>query len=136
MLEALFTLLFTLEVIIRYFGSRQNSQSFWGDPLIWVDIVSIVPFVAVFILCEGNPMSDACTDEWTGARSLWYIELLTAFKIVRIFKISRVSHALSRWLAVRSLAGLHGHRGSLLTPDQPGWLLLFLLFLQHFSGTE
>lgn len=99
MLEALFTLLFTLEVIIRYFGSRQNSQSFWGDPLIWVDIVSIVPFVAVFILCEGNPMSDACTDEWTGARSLWYIELLTAFKIVRIFKISRVSHAPSLYLA-------------------------------------
>ena len=67
--ELVFTVLFTVEVVMHYFGHLQNNSAFWTDPLIWVDLASIAPFVVVFIMCEARPWdTDHCN-----ARNLWCV---------------------------------------------------------------
>lgn len=81
--EMVFTVFFTVELLARYVASRRSRSTFWSDPLIWVDIVSIVPFYTILLACRGDPFSQC------SVRDAWYIRWLQAVKILRIFKISR-----------------------------------------------
>ena len=96
----MFTLFFTIELVMRYCASRQNDQPFLSDPYVWFDVIAIIPFYVIVLVCFGNPFSESCD-----LRSAWLINVLQATKILRIFKISRV-RLLSRiprslWLRAR-----------------------------------
>ena len=117
-MEMVFTLFFTVELLMRYCATRQTDTPFWPDPYVWFDFVAIMPFYLICLICVGNPFSDDCD-----LRSEWSINVLQAFKILRVFKISRV-RARCRCLPSPLLTTL---RRSLGLPAVP---------CQHFRGTK
>ena len=84
-MEMVFTLYFTLELVLRYLATRTTGKTFLADPYVWFDIVAILPFYVVVMVCVGNPFSDSCD-----LRDKFFINVLQGTKILRVFKISRV----------------------------------------------
>lgn len=86
--ELIFTLFFTLEVVLRYRATRATQEAFWTDTYVWFDIIAIIPFYVVVMICisgGNNPFTGECN-----TRASMIINALQALKILRIFKMSRV----------------------------------------------
>lgn len=87
-LEASFSSIFTVEVILRGIAAKREGpiamRLYWRDYLVWIDIMSVVPFYLSLALCSFEPLGEQCD-----ARSLWYIRVLQAIKVLRVFKLSR-----------------------------------------------
>lgn len=89
-LELFFTVTFTLELTFRYVAAVQTRalRKFICDPLIWVDIVSIVPFYIMALWCAAEGSSPF--GEWCGeVRHHTSLRILQAMKILRVFKLFR-----------------------------------------------
>lgn len=83
--EGVLTLLFTVELLLRYIASLGGRGSFFRDPMVWIDLVSIFPFYFLLGVCNGEPWGDHCNRNEGGS----LLRALQAFKILRIFKLSR-----------------------------------------------
>ncbi|GMH65128.1 hypothetical protein TL16_g04122 [Triparma laevis f. inornata] len=84
-LEAFFAFVFTLEVILRAFVSR-NILKFLFDPMNLLDIASVAPFYVEVLISFSN--SKATDFRISGADSAG-IMLLKILKVTRVFKMTR-----------------------------------------------
>lgn len=84
-LELVFTAFFTTELALRYLATRETDTPFWSDVYVWFDIIAIIPFYFMVLACFGNPFSASCD-----LGDNFFISVLQATRILRVFKISRV----------------------------------------------
>jgi len=101
-LELVFTGLFTLEIVLRFIAANRigNGRSFWKGYIVWIDVVSVIPFYILTVWCATNgssPWGNECGD----IRSRGVLRVLQAVKMLRVFKLVR--HFSGTRLLVRAI---------------------------------